>query len=102
ECHEPSSVDTSAPESNWEPQLYKYIAAVVDRYKNNPALSGYELENEFFMNVFGECKNFDRNRLVEELNLVKHHDDVHWVEISRSNNWVGLPAGKPTPDIFGI
>ncbi len=102
ECHEPKWVNIASLENTWKPPLYKYMTAVIDRYKNNPALDNYELENEFFMSVFGECKNFDRSRLVEELALIKKLDPNHKVEISRSNNWIGLPVGKPTPDEFGI
>ncbi|MBX4201342.1 beta-galactosidase [Candidatus Saccharibacteria bacterium] len=102
ECHEPKWADISAPESQWKPQLYKFMKATIDRYKDNPALDSYQLENEFFMTVFGECKNFDRQRLVEEFNLVKARDSRHPVIISRSNNWVGIPVGQPRPDIFGI
>ncbi len=102
ECHEPSWVNISAPENTWKPQLYKYMGAVIDRYKNRPSLQSYQLENEFFMSVFGECKNFDRTRLVEEFNMVKQLDPSKPVIVSRSNNWVGLPLGQPRPDEFGI
>jgi hypothetical protein len=103
ECHEPSWVNVdSNNRQSWEPQLYKYMSSVVNRYKDNPALQDYELENEFFMKVFGECKDFDRNRLVAELNLVKGLDSQHKVIISRSDNWIGIPVGKPTPDEFAI
>lgn len=103
ECHEPSWV-TIDPHNRqaWEPQLYKFMEAVINHYKSNSALSDYELENEFFMKVFGECKDFDRNRLVAEYNLVKGMDAVHPVIISRSDNWIGIPVGKPTPDEFAI
>ncbi len=102
ECHEPDWANIAAPENQWRPQLNKFIEATVDRYKNNPALSSYQLENEFFMKVFGECKNFDRQRLVDEFNMVKQLDGNHPIIISRSNNWVGIPVGAPTPDVFGI
>jgi hypothetical protein len=103
ECHEPSWVNVDPKNRQaWEPQLYKFIEAVVNHYKNNPALQDYELENEFFMTVFGECKDFDRARLVDEFNLVKAMDTKHKVIISRSDNWVGIPIGKPTPDEFAI
>src|SRR5581483_8742725 len=36
ECHQPDWVN-GEPSSVWEPQLYKFMQAVVDRYKNNPA-----------------------------------------------------------------
>lgn len=102
ECHEPSWINAAGPENTWRPQLNAYMKAVVERYKNNPALGGYELENEFFMTVFGECKNFDRQRLVDEFNMAKGLDPKHQIIISRSNNWVGIPVGAPTPDKFGI
>ena len=101
ECHQPSWVDNEQ-KSTWEPQLFNFITAVVNHYKNNSALQNYELENEFFMKAFGECTDFDRSRLVSEFNLVKKTDPNHPVMISRSDNWIGLPVGKPTPDFFGI
>lgn len=101
ECHQPNWVGKE-PKNVWQPQLASFIAAVVNHYKNNPALQNYELENEFFIKVFGECKDFDRNRLISEFNLVKKTDSNHPVMISRSDNWIGLPVGKPTPDFFGI
>jgi hypothetical protein len=103
ECHEPSwiTIDPNHRQ-NWEPQLNKFIETTVNRYKHNPALQDYELENEFFMKVFGECKDFDRNRLITEYNLVKAMDTTHHVIVSRSDNWVGVPIGQPTPDEFAI
>ncbi|HSX18231.1 MAG TPA: beta-galactosidase [Candidatus Saccharimonadales bacterium] len=103
ECHEPSWINIdSKNKPSWQPQLYKYMNAVIERYKNNPALQDYELENEFFMKVFGECKDFDRSRLVSEFQMVKKADSRHPVIVSRSDNWIGIPVGKPTPDQFAI
>lgn len=102
ECHEPKWIDTAAPQNQWRPQLNDYITAVINRYKDNPTLESYQLENEFFMSIFGECKNFDRQRLVDEYDMVKKLDPNHKVIISRSNNWIGLPLGQPRPDEFGI
>lgn len=101
ECHQPNWVNNE-PKSTWQPQLFNVITATINHYKNNTALQNYELENEFFMKAFGECKDFDRDRLIAEFNLVKKTDPNHPVMISRSDNWMGLPLGKPTPDFFGI
>ncbi len=103
ECHSPSwaKVD-STPESSWYPDLQAFIAAVIARYKDNPALESYQLENEYFLKVFGRCTNFDRQRLINEFKLVKALDPTHTVIVSRSNNAVGLPVGQPTPDEFGV
>jgi hypothetical protein len=102
ECHAPSWADTSKAENTWEPQLDAYMRQVINRYKNNPALQTYQLENEFYLSDFGQCNNFDRNRLVRELALVKKLDPAHPVIMSRSNNYAGLALKKPLPDVVGI
>jgi hypothetical protein len=103
ECHEPNWVTIDPTNQKaWKPQLFQFIEAVINHYKDNPALGNYELENEFFMKVFGECKDFDRARLVDEFNLVKAMDPAHKVIVSRSDNWIGIPVGQPTPDEFAI
>ncbi len=103
ECHPPTWLDVQGNnENSWEPQLFQFMKTVVNRYKANPALHDYELENEFFMKVFGTCTDFSRQRLIDELHLVKAIDPSHPVIISRSDNWVGIPIGQPTPDEFAI
>ncbi len=101
ECHMPQWA-MNEPKEVWYPQLKEFMGKVIDRYKNSPALDSYQLENEFFLSAFGECTDFDRDRLVDEYNFVKSKDQTHEVIISRSNNAVGLPLGKPRPDRFGI
>jgi hypothetical protein len=101
ECHAPSWINTANAESTWEPQLFSYMTAVINRYKNNPALQSYQLENEF-LNTFGSCNNYDRGRLDSELALVKRLDSKHPVIISRSDNYAGFSLRKPLPDIIGI
>ena len=102
ECHAPAWVNTAGLESSWVPELDSFMTTVINRYKNNPALASYQLENEFFNKGFGQCYNFDRSRLVSEFNLVKKTDPNHPVIISRSNNYLGLPIGSPRPDISAI
>jgi len=102
ECHEPNWVNTSTPMNQWEPQLLSFMTAVVNRYKNNPALEGYQLENEYFLKGFGGCANFSRSRFISEYNLVKSLDPHHPIIIGRSNNAIGFPVGQPTPSEFGI
>jgi hypothetical protein len=101
ECHAPNWVN-SEPATVWQPQLNTFIKAVVTRYKNSPSLEAYQLENEYFLKGFGDCTNFDRNRLITEYNLVKATDPGHPIIVGRSNNALGTPIGQPTPDEFGI
>lgn len=101
ECHMPKWAMSQTKEQ-WQNELKKYMKTVIERYKNSPALESYQLENEYFMTVFGECPDHSRDRLIDEYHFVKQIDPEHPVIISRSNNAVGLPLGQPRPDEFGI
>jgi hypothetical protein len=101
ECHMPSWADNE-PYSVWYPQLKTFMGAVVNRYKSSTALNSYQLENEYFLKVFGTCKNYDRQRLVDEYSFVKSVDNTHPLIVSRSNNALGLPIGNPVPDEYAV
>lgn len=100
ECHMPEWAK-QLPPGEWQSRLNGFIAEVVERYKSSPALTSYQLENEFF-NSFGQCDDFSRKRLINEYALVKSLDDTRPVIVSRSNNYGGLALGKPRPDLVGI
>ncbi len=101
ECHMPSWAQ-EIPGHGWYQPLEDFIAAVVERYKDSPALHSYQLENEFFLKAFGICYDFNRDRLISEYNLVKKLDPATPVVVSMSNNAIGTPIGDPTPDIWAI
>lgn len=105
ECHMPDWA-RNEDKSVWQPQLEAYVKAVVDRYKDSPALDSYQIENEYFLKGFGICEEIpgalDRSRLVSEYNLVNKLDTKHKIIINRSNNALGWPVGQPRPDEFGI
>ncbi len=101
ECHTPKWA-ANMPKNEWYPKLKDFLRVVINRYKDEPNLVSYQLENEYFLEVFGKCPDFSRDRLIEEYNLVKSLDSSHPIIISRSNNWFGLPVGQPRPDEFGI
>lgn len=101
ECHAPTWAE-QMPMEQWSVELKDYMKAIIERYQTSPALESYQLENEFFMDVFGICPDHSRERLIDEYNFVKNLDSEHPVIISRSNNWVGIPINEPQPDQFGI
>ncbi len=101
ECHKPAWAEKLLGD-DWEQPLYRFMATVVDRYKSSPALDSYQLENEYFLTVFGICTNFDRDRLVHEYDMVKSLDPNHTLVVSMSNNAIGTPIGEPTPDEWAI
>lgn len=100
ECHQPSWAFDLAG-NTYKQALYAYMEVVVNRYKNHPALDTYQLENEGMNNWFGNCDAPDRERLIEEFNLVKQWDPNHKIIMSLSDQH-GLPLGQPVPDIYGF
>ncbi|HSW81502.1 MAG TPA: beta-galactosidase [Candidatus Saccharimonas sp.] len=100
ECHEPTWTAKLSGNA-WKQALYAYIQIVVDRYKNNPALASWQLENEGENNWFGTCDAPDRQRLNEEFNFMKQWDPNHPVEMSLSDEH-GLPINPPVPDAYGF
>lgn len=101
ECHMPQWAQNE-PIEVWQPQLFDFMGQVIDRYKTSPALESYQLENEFFLDAFGICPDFSRQRLIDEFDFVKQKDPFHPIIINRSNNALGIPIGQPQPDEFGI
>lgn len=100
ECHEPGWAHLMGGHE-WKQALYAYMEVVINRYKNHPALASYQLENEAVNNWFGTCDKPDRERLVEEFNLVKKWDPNHPVYMSLSDQH-GLPVNAPNPDKYGF
>src|SRR5690606_23979872 len=73
ECHMPKWAESQTKEQ-WYPQLKVFMTEVMQRYKDSPSLDSYQLENEFFLDVFGICPDFSRDRLIDEAKLVKQVD----------------------------
>jgi hypothetical protein len=101
ECHMPEWAMKQSKDE-WYPRLKAFMTAVVERYKDSPSLISYQVENEFFMTIFGECTDFSRDRLIDEYNMVKKLDSSKPIIVTRSNNWGGVPINEPTPDLYGV
>jgi hypothetical protein len=103
ECHAPEWAKELERNNynEWRRELDEFIVAVVNRYKDSPALISWQLENEALNTAFGICHDHDRQRLEDEFQLVKRHDQRVPVMVSVSNEF-GLPLGKPKGDIVGF
>lgn len=99
ECHGPEwAMIKTMPE--WKEDLLDYTAETINRYKDRPSLVSYQLENEYFLSVFGGCPDHSRQRLIDEFNFVKAMDPHHPIVVSRSNNATpSWPIGEPRADI---
>jgi hypothetical protein len=76
--------------------LLVYLETVVNRYRSNPALSRWQVENERFF-PFGICPAADAEFVNEEIALVRSLDDRHPIQLTTSGEqsiWVttAIPA----------
>lgn len=101
ECHTaPWAKDLPTDQRNQA--VENYLAKTIEHLKDNKRVVSYQLENEYFLNFFGNCPDANRQQLIKEFQLVKKLDPTRSVLLSLSNNYIGLPTGQPRPDQFAI
>ena len=99
ECHIPSWAMES--DERRKAALLHFMSKAVERYKNNPTLVIWQVENEPFLRFFGICPAFDKDFLEQEIAFVKSLDPKHPILLTDSGElslWYG--AAK-RGDIFG-
>ena len=80
--------------------LLNYLEAVVNRYKNSPALYLWQVENEPFLS-YGQCPPLDVNLLEQEINLVRSLDSKHKILITDSGELSSWLSAAKQGDVFG-
>ena len=100
ECHEPEWINDYEIEMK-NNALLKYIEAVVSRYKNNPAIWAWQIENEPFLWGFGECPKVDDEFLGQEIVLVKKLDSSRPIILTDSGEFGLWFKAYKRADIFG-
>ena len=87
ECHIPEWAHKLSLEEAQAAQL-AYMEQVINRYKNNPTIVYWQVENEPYLEVFAydHCGELDVNFLDEEIALVKRLDPGKPVLVTDSGN----------------
>ena len=99
ECHIPNwALELETEEYNTA--LIGYIEETVTRYKDNPAITSYQLENEAANRHFGDCPLLDEELLARELATIQRLDPDTPIIINASNQ-SGTPLFGPTADSVG-
>ncbi len=102
ECHVPQW----AARESWEVQqaeILEYMSTVVNRYKDNPAITYWQLENEPYLEVFAKdhCGEFDEAFFEAELVHLRSLDSTRPILVTDSGN-LGLWSGPYRHgDVFG-
>lgn len=73
ECHIPDWVHGKDMDG-FKTALWRYLETVVRRYKDRNIISGWQIENEPLLGVFGECPQGDRELLKGEIAFVRSLD----------------------------
>ena len=102
ECHIPDW----ARNHSWEEQkqeIRDYLKAVVTRYKDSPAISYWQVENEPYLEVFANdhCGNLDEAFLEEEIALVHTLDPSRPILVTDSGNLGTWKGAYSHGDAFG-
>lgn len=93
ECHVPSW----AQDLSWEEQqqqILDYSTIVINRYKDSPAITYWQIENEPYLEVFAKehCGEFDESFFEREVAHFRSLDDSRPFLVTDSGNlgqWVG-------------
>lgn len=103
ECHEPEWVRNQKLNVKNQ-KLLEYIKTTVERYKNNPAVYAWQVENEPFFN-YGpkECTTIPRHLLRQELDLVRSLDSrpIILTDSGEKGAWLPTAWFAGGGDIFG-
>jgi len=99
ECHIPDwGWDLSKEER--ERALLLLIEQVIIRYRDNPSIKYWQVENEPFLPGFGVCPEFDKDFLDQEIALVRSLDTRPVIVTDSGELSAWVPAARRA-DIFG-
>jgi len=74
ECHIPEWGKGLSLEEQDE-RVLEFVKKIVERYRGNESIVAWQVENEFFLDSFGECPTYDKKFIDREIQLVRSLDD---------------------------
>ena len=99
ECHIPPWVVLKERPERQE-ALLEAISEIVERYKDNPQIVAWQIENEAYFSAFGVCPSLDEEFLEKEVSLVKELDSRP-IMITASGEMSNWRKEGDLGDIFG-
>lgn len=102
ECHIPNWMEGL----EWEKQkqsLLEYLEVTVTRYKDSPAITYWQVENEPYLEMFAEahCGQLDEDFFAEEIDLVRSIDPTRPILVTDSGNLGTWLSPYKYGDAFG-
>ncbi|MEK7083499.1 MAG: hypothetical protein AAB972_04955, partial [Patescibacteria group bacterium] len=100
ECHLPDWARDLSPEAR-EEALRAYMSAVIARYRDNPNISVWQIENEPFLRFGKECPSRVSGFLEKEIALVRSLDTFRSILITDGGEFGRWIKAIKAGDIFG-
>ncbi|MBI4450029.1 beta-galactosidase [Candidatus Uhrbacteria bacterium] len=100
ECHVPDWA-RALPEKTQRERIVALMRDVVERYRSHPALAMWQVENEPFLTLFGECPAMDDAQFIRERDLVRSLDPSHPILITDSGELSTWMRTAPAGDFLG-
>ncbi|MBI3486082.1 cellulase family glycosylhydrolase [Candidatus Daviesbacteria bacterium] len=101
ECHLPDWVKNQ-PQSVRQELILEFIQKVVLKYKQNPTIWGWQVENEPLFDFGSSCDKPDFNFLKKEVALVRKLDPKRKVVVTETGEWRLWNEAMSVSDILGI
>jgi hypothetical protein len=106
ECHYPNWTN-SLDEFEREEEILNYIKKTIERYKDYENIIAWQIENEPFLNHFGDCPKLNKNLLDKEISIAKNLDNRPilitdsgelsvWIPAAKRGDWFGTTMYRDT------
>ncbi|MFA6094462.1 MAG: beta-galactosidase [Candidatus Paceibacterota bacterium] len=101
ECYFPQWARELSKEKR-QSEVLSYIQHAIERYKNNPSIEYWQIENEPFIKFdFGDCDAFDKTLVEREVALVRQLDPTRKIVMTDSGEMSIWYSASKTGDILG-
>lgn len=101
ECHPPAWTKNYSTYDMQESEL-KMMGTVVNQFKDHPALDMWQVQNEPFLQLFGECPPPDEQFVSRSIAFVKNADPNHRVMTTDSGELSAWARAAGVADVVGV
>lgn len=100
ECYAPDWTKDYS-DSDFENSINAFVKKTVERYKEKPAIKSWQIENEPFLGLFGDCKKITHEALKKRIEMVKEIDSTRSIITTDTGELSFWTRMRGLSDTFG-